>query len=228
MALLDDIKQTYRQHANEENSEYMLEYMRFQFEYFGIKSPVRRAISKPFLKTVKTLPKEEAMTLIKDLWFSPQRELQHLAIDIAVPYFKKNPGENDLRFFLILVHEKPWWDTIDFIASKLMGNHFLLFPEQRHKYINQWIESGNIWLIRCAILFQLKYKAQTDLELLYDIILRTCHTQEFFINKAIGWVLRENSKRIPDEIMAFVKTNQNKLSTLSKKEAIRIMIPPPA
>ena len=221
MTLVQDIKTCFASNSNEGNSAYMLKYMRFQFDYYGIKSPIRKAISKPFIAKTKTMSKDEIKQLTLELWNAPQRELQLLALDIAIPYFKKNSDIEDISFFLILAQTKPWWDTVDFIASKLIGNYFLTFPDMRKKYTNDWIKSGNKWLIRCAILFQLKYKDETDLKLLFDTILSTCHTNEFFINKAIGWILRQNAKRIPDEILTFVNSNQSKLSDLSRREALK-------
>ena len=88
---------------------------------------------------------------------------------------------------------------------------------------DEWIGSGNLWLIRSAILFQLKYKEGTDLDFLFSLILRTCSSSEFFINKAIGWVLRENSRRVPNEIRNFVHVNREKLAPLSIKEGLRLI-----
>lgn len=124
-----------------------------------------------------------------------------------------------------LAVKNSWWDSIDFISPKLMGAYFQSFPEDIIPYTQKWIQSDNIWLVRCALLFQLKYKDKTDLELLYKLILQSCHTKEFFINKAIGWMLRENSKRIPHEIKAFVDFHQDILSNISKKEALRLIQP---
>ena len=223
MFLLDDIKSCFADQADEENRQYMKQYMRFKFDYHGIKAPIRKKISKPFIEKARGLTKPEMIELVESLWNLPQREFQHLAMDIAIPRFKKEPDVLDIIFFEKLALKKSWWDTVDFIASKLMGNYFLKFPEKREAYSDQWIKSGKMWLMRCAILFQLKYKDQTDLKLLFQTIMQCSNTNEFFIDKAIGWILRENSKRVPDYILTFVLQNEEHLATLSKKEALRII-----
>jgi len=223
LSLLEDIKMAYQQHGNLADREYMYVYMRQKFDYYGIKTPLRRSISKPFLSAAKILTKSQMINLVDDLWHLPQREFHHLAMDIAIPRFKKQPEIKDIHFFEILAETNSWWDTVDFIANKLMGNYFLVYPEERKYYCDKWIKSGNIWMVRCAILFQLKYKDKTDINLLFEIIRQTWHTDEFFINKAIGWILRENSKHIPETIKEFVHNNKSHLSELSRHEALRLI-----
>jgi 3-methyladenine DNA glycosylase AlkD len=120
-----------------------------------------------------------------------------------------------------MITNKSWWDTVDFIATKLVGTYLVLYPCERKNYVNKWINSGNIWLQRTAILFQLKYKEQTDFELLTYIIRQLNHTDEFFINKAIGWALREYSKTNPVKVKEFIDSVQ--LSNLSIKEGSKYL-----
>ena len=129
--------------------------------------------------------------------------------------------KEDIDLFEYMVTNKSWWDTIDYIAPKLIGNYFKKFPEHRELYIQKWIASNHIWLQRSAILFQLKYKSDLDMKFLERIILSLNNTDEFFINKAIGWVLREYSRTNPNWVVEFVK--KIPLSNLSKKEALRLI-----
>lgn len=213
----------------EENSDSVIadgmkRYMKNQFEFFGVKSPTRKEISRQIFKEVKHLEREETISLVKDLWNEPQRELHYLAQEILFKNLKNKWDKEDVEFLEWLALNNSWWDTIDFIAPKLMAGYFFMYPEQIEEYTQKWLTSDNKWMIRCAILFQLKYKEKTNLELLYKIILQCSQTNEFFINKAIGWVLRENSKRIPNEIKEFVDFHEDRLSSLSKKEALRIIL----
>ena len=120
-----------------------------------------------------------------------------------------------------MVLNKSWWDTIDFISPKLMANYFKTFPQQRDKYIGKWITSNNIWLQRSSILFQLNYKDELDFEYLSFIIKSLLGSNEFFINKAIGWILRSYSIKHSAWVIDFV--NENNLSNLSRKEAFRLI-----
>ena len=120
-----------------------------------------------------------------------------------------------------MVTHKSWWDTVDFIAVKLMGAYFITYPDQKKVCISKWLKSNNIWLQRSALLFQLKYKSAIDTQLLSSSINYLLGSKEFFINKAIGWILREYSRTNPIWVMAFV--DKTALSNLSKKEALRLI-----
>ncbi|MGB6269221.1 MAG: DNA alkylation repair protein, partial [Olleya sp.] len=140
--------------------------------------------------------------------------------ELAFKYIK-TLDKNDITLFEFMVANKSWWDTVDFIAVKLIGAYFKVFPDSRKVYIDKWLTSNNIWLQRSALLFQLKYKEAIDEELLAYTINHLLDTKEFFINKAIGWILREYSRTNPEWVLDFV--NKTDLNNLSKKEALRLI-----
>ena len=195
-------------------------YMKNHFDFYGIKTPDRRKIQKPFLIKEYLPQKKDLERIVKKLWKKKQREYQYFAQELTEKYVN-DFDKNDIELFEFMIINKSWWDTIDFIAPKLVGEYFKLYPEQRNDYIEKWIESGNIWLQRTAILFQLKYKNDLDKEFLAYIIDSLLGSKEFFINKAIGWILRQYSRTNPDWVVDFV--NKTDLNILSKKEALRII-----
>jgi 3-methyladenine DNA glycosylase AlkD len=195
-------------------------YMRNQFEFYGIKSSLRREIQKPFLAK-KHLPKfEELNSVVKLLWEKPQREYQLFAQELVHVYLNELKKHN-IELFEYMITNNSWWDTVDYIAPKLTGHYFKTFPNERNTHINKWINSNNIWLQRSALLFQLKYKEELDNQLLILIINKLIGSNEFFINKAIGWVLREYSRTNPKWVINF--TSKTKLSSLSNREALRLL-----
>lgn len=196
-------------------------YMKNKFEFFGIKSPERKLISRPFLLKGTLPPKRQLEDLIKILWKKPQREFQYFAHALVFKY-KKEIKKKDLALFEFMIVNKPWWDSIDFIAPNMLGHYFKLYPEMRDTTIKKWLASNNIWLQRSCILFQLKYKHDLDTEFLSYIINSLLGSKEFFINKAIGWVLREYGKSNPTWVLEF--TDKTALSNLSRKEALRIIL----
>lgn len=195
-------------------------YMRHQFKFFGIKTTQRRALQQTFLANEMLPDKKELGGIISALWKQPQRECQYFAQELAFKYLKQIEKQ-DIELYEYMVVNQSWWDTVDFIATKLMGAYFKKFPEQRAIYVKKWLASGNVWLQRCALLFQLKYKEETDTTLLSDTINILLGSKAFFINKAIGWILREYSKTNPEWVITFAKNTA--LSPLSKKEALRLM-----
>lgn len=195
-------------------------YMKNQFEFYGIKTPVRRKIQKPFLIKEYLPPKNELEKIVKTLWKKPQREYQYFAQELTEKY-NEQFDKSDIELFEYVITHKSWWDTIDFIAPKLVGKYFIIYPEQRDVTIKKWIASENIWLQRASILFQLNYKNELDTEFLVYVINSLLGSKEFFINKAIGWILRQYSRTNPDWVINF--TNNTQLDRLSYKEAVRLI-----
>ncbi len=215
------IQQEFHRNANNEIAIAQSQYMKNKFSFFGIKSPLRRELQKPFL-VVKYLPsKSDLETIVKTLWLKPQRELHYFTQELVRKYILQFKKE-DIVLFEFMILNNSWWDSVDFIAVNLVGKYFEMFPSQRDKYLKKWMNSNNIWLQRTCLLFQLKYKQQLDTALLTDLINKLLGSKEFFINKAIGWVLREYSKTNPNWVLDFV--NKTDLSNLSRREAIRLLI----
>jgi 3-methyladenine DNA glycosylase AlkD len=214
------LRQKFLENANAENAAQMKAYMRNQYDFFGIKAPAQVQIRREFLQNqglpeISLLPK-----LIPELWEQPEREFQHFTLALLEKYSKKaDAGFIEILEWIIVT--KSWWDTVDFIAANLVGAHFKRFPELIPAYTEKWMNSGNFWLQRSALLFQLKYKNQTDLKLLFGFIEKLSGSREFFIRKAIGWTLREYSKTDPDVVIQFVETHQ--LQPLSQKEALKVI-----
>ena len=195
-------------------------YLRNQFEFYGLTSDKRREIQKPFLIKRQLPDKENLHKIVKELWNRPQREYQYFSQELAFKYIRQ-VEKGDIELYEYMVTNKSWWDTVDFIANKLIGEYFKKYPDQIEHYISKWLESNNIWLQRSALLFQLKYKDHLNAALLASIIHSLLDSNEFFINKAIGWVLREYSRTNPTWVIEFV--NNTKLNALSKKEALRLL-----
>lgn len=212
------LAETFELHANKEIAFSMKKYMKGQYEYFGIKSPERREIKKEFLQKYG-LPEAHLLpVLIEDCWELPQREFQYFIMEVLERTAKKaESGRIDHYEFMI--SNKSWWDTVDYIASNLVGVHFQKYPECIITTTKNWMDSGNIWLQRTSILFQLKYKRNTDVALMSEYIRRLHGSKEFFINKAIGWILREYSKTDPEWVVDYVKNHP--LAPLSKREALK-------
>lgn len=196
-------------------------YMRNQFDFFGLKANERREIQKPFLVKAYLPPKADLADLVTQLWLKPERDFQLFGQELVFKY-NKQFEKLDLELLEFMVVHKSWWDTVDYISYKLMGEYFKRFPEEIEPSVNKWLKSNNIWLQRSALLFQLKYKKDINSELLSHIIHSLLGSSEFFINKAIGWVLREYSRTNPKWVIEFVE-NTPSLNNLSKREALRLL-----
>jgi len=208
---------SFEQNVDAVNAEGMKAYMLNQFAYYGLKTPLRRNLSKEYFK--QSLPPFiNVEEIVKDCWQHPSREMQYIAVELLACYKKQWKKDTIQIIEYILIH-KSWWDSVDHAATDLTGPYFKLFPEQIEKITGRWNKSSNIWLQRSSIMFQKAYKKETNKELLTKHILHLAVSKEFFVQKAIGWALREYSKTNPVWVKKFVQ--KNSLSPLSKREALK-------
>lgn len=212
------LKTLFEHNANPAQAGPMRKYMRDQFEYLGIKTPQLRELMKQFLAENGSPPINDLDTILRDLWSLPQREFQYAATGLLSRSEKQLPARF-IKTIEYMIVTKSWWDTVDTISGGTLGVHFKRFPEVREKYLAKWRLSDNFWLRRAAILFQLNYKKETDFDLLCEIIRENLDSQEFFINKAIGWSLRQYARIDPKAVKKFVKSTP--LHPLSRREAMK-------
>ncbi len=205
-------------HADSKRVDGMKAYMRDQFDFYGIAMTERRKICKTFIKENPLSSIAEVEKLVRYAWEKPQREWQYFAIELLAHY-KKQWKESTIKIIEYCITNKSWWDTVDAMADEWAGVYFKIFPEQIPVIAGRWNRGENIWLQRTSLLFQKKYKSETDTKLLSGYIKHLATSEEFFIRKAIGWILREYAKTNPAWVKDFV--DKYKLSPLSKREAIK-------
>lgn len=219
MEYLSYLNDLFEKNKNDDYAPKMSKYMRNQFQFYGINSPQRTKILQQFLQE-NGLPKPEKLSeILAIMWEKPQREWQYAALYIFQKIIKKS--KNDfLELAESLIIQKSWWDTIDTIAPTIIGEILLYLPEKKEEYTEKWALSDNFWLKRTSIIFQLHYKSKTNTDLLEKYILLNIESKEFFIQKAIGWALRQYARIDKEFVKNFVKKNEN-LSSLSKREALK-------
>jgi 3-methyladenine DNA glycosylase AlkD len=208
----------FRKHRDEENAAPMEAYMRNQFEFLGIRTPERKALLTAFLKENGKPEVEELSEIAQEVWRQPEREFKYVALALLDKERRKLEPQH-LGLLEELIVTESWWDTIDTIAARLAGFVIKKYPEQSEGYLERWIASDNFWLNRTAILHQLSYKEDTDKEKLFSYIKQHSGSKEFFIEKAIGWALREYSKTAPEEVISFIENEE--LRPLSRREGMK-------
>lgn len=213
-----DLRALFLRHANPGNAGPMKRYMRNQFEYLGLKGPELGALLREHV-TSHGLPELTHLDpILRDLWLLPEREFQYAATGLLSRFEQQLPGSftRTLEYMLVT---RSWWDSVDTIATGTLGVHFKRYPSVRDRTLAKWRRSRNFWLRRACILFQLNYKRETDFPLLQDIIRENLGSKEFFINKAIGWALRQHSRVDPKGVRKFVR--ETPLEPLSAREALK-------
>lgn len=194
-------------------------YMRNKFAFFGCKSPVWKGITKDLIREKGVFTGDSLRHFVRLCFDDPHREMQYAGLLMLEKRVKKE-DVTLIDFLEECIMAKSWWDTVDWI-SKFVGWYFLRFPKLQHPTCEEWMERGEMWLQRVAIIHQLTYREKTDEKLLYDLILRVSDSKEFFLQKASGWALRQYSKVNADAVKAFVACNQ--LSPLTVREGLRLI-----
>lgn len=209
---------TFKHHANAENAAAMRAYMKGLFPFFGIKTPDRRELVKEHIALHGAPDQAELPAIARSAFALPQRELHQVAVDLLMKHAKKL-GPDELPLMEELVTTKSWWDSVDALAIHVVGVILKRHPKEIPKWNKRWINHKDLWLNRTAIIFQNRWKEDTDRALLFANIDRHAGHTDFFIRKAIGWSLRELGATDPDAVRAFVRSR--KLSPLSAREALK-------
>ncbi|MEW5677104.1 DNA alkylation repair protein [Flavobacterium enshiense] len=219
MNFITKLDTVFRENASAESAVPMEAYMKNNFTFLGIKTTPRRTLFKEIWNNHKDEIKQNPHEIALELYQKKEREFHYCAIEILIKELKNKFQKEDILLIENLIITHSWWDSVDTIAKYLLGNYLVQLPEEIQNVINRFSNAENMWLNRSAILFQLDYKAKTDADLLFTICEKHKVSKEFFIQKAIGWALRDYSRFNPKGVTDFVAKTD--LKPLSKREALR-------
>ena len=217
--LLDRLVASYEAARDPVAAGPMRRYMRDQFEFLGIPTPVRATLDREVTAGLDRPDEHELARVAEGCWALPHREYQYFACG----YLRKHIRVASAGFIDVaerLITTKAWWDTVDALATRTVGPLVRAHPDLATS-MDSWIDHDDIWLARTALLHQLTYKDATDVERLLRYCRRRAGDREFFIRKAIGWSLRELTKSDPERVHAFLADMGDDLSPLSRKEALK-------
>ncbi len=196
-------------------------YLLNQFPFFGLPKPKRAELQKELFNQYSHMTRSELIEAVRSLWNKPQRELHYAALDLLMRHWKKLES-SDFCFLEELIRTKAWWDTVDSIAANVIGK-LVLHQRSLLSDMDQWIDDEFLWVRRTALIFQLKWKKETEEERLFAYCEKRMHENNFFIRKGIGWALREYSKSAPNSVSEFLLVHASRMSKLSYKEASRLL-----
>ena len=204
--------------ADKEVADGAAAYMRNQFEFLGIKTPLRRELCKDLVSASKNLSEKEIIVLCKELWAQPEREFQYVACDILAKNAKRlSPSyiKRDAKWFIT---NKSWWDSVDSIRTSV--EVVVAANPELEATMFEWIKSKNIWLVRSALIHQLTLRDKTNSTRLFALCELQTEEKEFFIAKGLGWALRSYSYIEPKAVKKFIKDHPE-LTPLAKREGMK-------
>ena len=215
MCLISDLEKS----RNELLAVSMERYMQDKFRFLGVRGSTRTEIYKkyfPEARKTKTID----WNFVESCWNKEEREFQYVVV-YYLKTMQKFLKRDDISRLKFLIVTKSWWDTIDLLA-KVVGSLVIRF-EGLDQLMLEWSKDSNIWLRRVAMLHQLSFKEKVDKELLEKILLANLDDNEFFINKAVGWALRDYSKFNPEWVTKFIEKNRENMTNLSLREASKYL-----
>lgn len=219
MNLIPHLMKSFSSRGDRSIAEQQSAYMRNLFPFLGLKKPLRDLLQKESFKSYPIDTEQELIDVIKILWEKAEREYQYAALDLLYRY-KKLWSDASFKLFEELIRSKSWWDTVDCIASKLVGGYLIDRPDTQ-KIMDRWIDDESMWIRRTALIYQLTYKQKTDSEKLFSFCRKRMHEKEFFIQKAIGWALRQYGSSHPEMVVNFLIQERGSLAPLSFREAAK-------
>ena len=214
-----ELKTQFEAHKNDENALKMAAYMRNLFSFYGLPTPVRKSIYKELLKSEKSR-KEIDWDFLDKCYADEHREFHYFVVDY-LGAMQKLLKFADVPHIEKYIRTNQWWDTIDGL-DKIVGN-IALKDERINNLMLEWSNDEDIWVRRISIDHQQCRKEQTNTDLLERILVNNFGGSEFFINKAIGWSLREYSKINPDWVRDFIELYKDKMDKLSIREASKYL-----
>jgi len=218
--LVSTLRKELTKHADPKVSKDAAAYMRDQFEFLGIKTPLRRELAKDLMGQSKNLSEQELIELCKELWAQREREFQYIACDLLAKNAKRLSPSYVKRVAPWFIKNKSWWDTVDSVR-KSIEVVVSTNPELKSE-MEKWIVNKNIWMVRSALIHQLTLGSKTDAKLLFRFCEIQAKETEFFIAKAIGWALRSYSYVDAKAVKKFVKEHPE-LTSLAKREGLKAL-----
>jgi 3-methyladenine DNA glycosylase AlkD len=215
MLTIKDIISALAPLADPDRAPAMRAYMRGQFDFLGIPTPARRAAIRPIARDLRAASSGDLFALARDLWSLPEREYQYAALDILAHNWRALSAR-ELPALIALARNKSWWDSVDAIAA-VVGDVL----RGKHDMMDEALADADFWVRRIALLHQLGWRERTDAQLLFRYTLACAHEREFFIQKAIGWALRDYAWHAPEAVRGFLAGPGSSLAALSRREAAK-------
>ncbi|MEU3949980.1 DNA alkylation repair protein [Streptomyces sp. NPDC029526] len=217
--VLDRLTTVYPTAADPQRAVGMRAYMKDVAPFLGLTTPVRRALSRTVLEGLPRPDEADCAEIALRCWSLPEREYHYFAVD----YLRRHVRHCSSGFLPVtrqLLTTLPWWDTVDLLAAHVVGA-LVAADRDLAAEMDAWSVDEDLWLVRTALLHQLRYKERTDTGRLFGYCARQAGHPDFFVRKAIGWCLREYAKTDPEAVRAFVARERDRLAPLSVREALK-------
>jgi 3-methyladenine DNA glycosylase AlkD len=221
--LLAPLRRELRAVADTARAPAMQAYMKSTMPYHGVSADDMRAAARRVFAKVEFADADAWRDGVLAIWRGAKFREERYGAVALVRHESSKPFRTleALPVYEEMIVTGAWWDLVDEIAPYGVGELLASYPAPMKKTLRAWSRSDDMWKRRASIICQLRFKEETDLDLLYACIEPSMASREFFLRKAIGWALREHAWTDPKEVVRYVRKNAKALSSLSKREALK-------
>jgi len=221
--IVDDLDAVFREAGNSEDAGYMKSYLKSDLEFHGVKTAGIRKQTSAFARAHRDLTRDQAIALARACWERPVYEVKSFAVGMLTRFVNRLEPR-DLSVVEELVRNSHTWAFVDSLATKVGADLVERHPDPG-VVLDRWAEDENFWIRRTAMLVLLPSLSHDrgDLDRFLGYADAMLDETEFFIRKAIGWVLREVSKSDPTSVYDFVRPRTDRISGVTIREAAKYL-----
>jgi 3-methyladenine DNA glycosylase AlkD len=195
-------------------------YLKSDLTFLGSSLADMRRVAKAAIKG-EPFGHDNLVALVHELWSKPVFERRMVAV-ILLELKASELGPSDLTLIEILIREAKTWALIDGLAGNVVSDIALRHSIKQR--LDRWAKDDDFWIRRSSLLAELKplmsgFPFQPFAARAHAMLDET----EFFIRKAIGWVLRETSKKRPEEVYAWIAPRTHRASGVTMREAVKYL-----
>jgi 3-methyladenine DNA glycosylase AlkD len=198
-------------------------YLKSDLLFWGTGQQSIRAAVREYCDAHPDLTRTDVRAIAETLYATDVHELRASAIGV-LERDRETLDDRDLPWLIALVRKSKSWAYVDWIAPKVIGDVIAREPRSRRR-LAIWAKDDNFWVRRAALLAEhdALRAGRGDFALWSRLAASMLDEREFFIRKAIGWVLREVSKKRPELTYAFLRKNGHRVSNLSLQEGAKYL-----
>jgi 3-methyladenine DNA glycosylase AlkD len=224
-ALAETIESSLRAHGTPERASGAKRYLKSDLEFIGVATPIFRKLIVQALRTSPRLHRKSLLATVHALWARPVFELRAAAVELLMRHVRLLE-ERDIEVVETLLRESRTWALVDGLAPRVAGPLFERYPNVGDA-LDRWAGDDDFWIRRAALLALLVplRRGGGDFERFARYADAMVDEKEFFIRKAIGWVLREVGKRRPGLVVDWLGPRVNRAAGLTVREAVRYLPP---
>jgi 3-methyladenine DNA glycosylase AlkD len=225
-ALADALRAALAAQADPVRAEGQQRYMKSAMPYYGVTTPAVRAVVRDAVAVHPLVTRPQWLRAVRLIWDGAvRREERYAAIGVLQHRRYRawvcGAADDLLALLRHVITTGAWWDLVDDLAAHAVGGLLAADPTTMKPVLRDWARDDDLWLRRTAILSQLLARDRTDADLLHFAIEGSVDDRDSFARKAIGWALREYSKTDADWVRRYVRTHEQSLSPLSRREALK-------